>query len=711
MKLLHRLMQVLLATKHLNMRTIITGSFFGIILSIAGVTEAAAQKAAKDSVSVHVSALQEVVVTGQYQPQSLRKSVYQVRTITADRITRQGATSLTGVLNNELGIRFSNDRTLGTTDIELMGMSGRNVKILLDGVPLVDRGDTRESLNQIDVHTIERVEIVEGPMSVSYGSDALAGVINIITKKGGKSKLSVSAGVQEESAGGEYEPGLNKGVHNQYLNLSWQKKNWTISAGGAHNDFGGWKEGRDSLADKREWHPKEQWLGNARVGYRTNKLNTWYRLDALTETINSLGTVFQTTNTARDQNYYTHRYLHQVQADYNMNERLQWNALAAYTDYSRRTQTSLLDLNTGKTTLSLGDGEQDKASFNSLVARVTAQYKISEKLSLQPGLDFNRESAKGARISETPSITDFAVFASAEWRPVTGINIRPGLRFIRNSVYNAPPVVPSVNTKFDLGKNFDLRVAYAHGFRSPALRELYFYFFDASHSIKGNTNLKAEYSNSFNGSLTWHPELEKAVKFKATVGAFYNEFRNQINYGADASVPDVLTYINIDRFKTTGGTLSSTLNYKAWQLNAGFSMIGRYNNLSDNSNYAKDDLPSFMWSPEVNANLLYDIQKIGTRLSLFYKFTGKRPVYQTMSVNGQTVAARAETASFSWADATVSKSLGKFITLNGGVKNIFNVTTLSSTVGDTGAAHSTGGDLPLSYGRSWFLGITFQWNQ
>lgn len=693
------------------MRTIITGSFCAIILSMAGNTEAAAQKAASDSMPVTVSTMQEVVVTGQYQPQSLRKSVYQVRTIAADRIARQGATSLTGVLNNELGIRFSNDRTLGTTDIELMGMSGRNVKILLDGVPLVDRGDTRESLNQIDVHTIERIEIVEGPMSVSYGSDALAGVINIITKKGGKSRLSVSAGMQEESVGSEYEPGINKGSHNQYLTVNWQKNNWNLSAGGSHNDFGGWKEGRDSLSDKREWHPKEQWLGHARLGYRNNKLNTWYRLDALAETINSLGAVFQTTNTARDQNYYSHRYLHQVQAEYNMSERLQWNAMAAYTDYSRRTQTTMLDLNTGKKTLSLGDGEQDKATFNSLVARITAQYRISDQLSLQPGLDLNRESAKGARISGSPSITDIAVFASAEWRPVTGINIRPGLRFIRNSVYDAPPVVPSVNTRFDLGKDFDLRIAYARGFRSPALRELYFYFFDASHSIKGNTNLKAEYSNSFNGSLTWHPELKKEFRLKATVGAFFNDFRNQINYGADASVPDVLTYVNIDKFRTTGGTLSAALNYKAWQLNAGFSMIGRYNNLSENSHYAKDDLPSLMWSPEVNANLLYDIQKTGTRISLFYKFTGKRPVYQAMVMNGQTVAARAETAGFSWADATVSKLIGKCITLNGGVKNIFNVTTLSSTVGDTGAAHSTGGDLPLSYGRSWFLGLAFQWNQ
>ncbi|NML20405.1 TonB-dependent receptor [Pseudoflavitalea sp. G-6-1-2] len=672
-----------------------------------------AQDAQKDSVSNRVSDLQEVVVTGQYQPQSLRKSVYQVRTINADRIKAQAATNLTGVLNNELGIRFFNDRALGTTDIELMGMSGRNVKILLDGVPMVDRGDTRESLNQIDVHSIDRIEIVEGPMSVSYGSDALAGVINIITKKPGKSSLSVSAGMQEESAGGEYNPLLNKGMHNQYLNLGWQKNGWSIAAGGAHNDFGGWKESRDVELAKQEWHPKEQWLGNARLGYRNAAFNAWYRFDMLRETISNNGPIFEATNTTPDQNFFSRRFMHQVQAEYNFSHRLQLSGIAAYTDYSRRTQTTILDLNTGKRTLSLGEGEQDKAKFNSLVARVTAQYKVSEKLSFQPGFDFNRESASGARIQGTPSITDFAFFASGEWKPTEGINIRPGLRVIRNSVYDAPPVIPSINTKFDVGRDFDLRLAYARGFRSPALRELYFYFFDASHSIKGNTNLEAETSNSFNGSLTWHPVLKNDVKLKTSVGAFYNDFRNQINYGYDALNPDIMTYVNIDRFKTTGVTISSTVSYKAWQGTLGFSYIGRYNRFADDTTYSKNSTsPTFVWSPEVNANLSYNIRKIGTSVSVFYKFTGKRPVYQATVRDGKPVAALAETASFHWADATVSKSLGKFITLSAGVKNIFDVTTLNSTLGDAGSVHNSGGgSVPLSYGRSYFAGIAFQWNQ
>ena len=153
--------------------------------------------------------------------------------------------------------------------------------------------------------------------------------------------------------------------------------------------------------------------------------------------------------------------------------------------------------------LTTGEGEQDISKFNSFVFRNTLQYQISNKISLQPGIDINREKASGQRILGNPVITDYAAFVSAEIKPTDKINIRPGLRFIKNSVYDAPPVIPSINTKFILSKQLDLRLAYAYGFRSPALRELYFDFVDANHNIVGNPNLKAENSNSFNGSLNW----------------------------------------------------------------------------------------------------------------------------------------------------------------------------------------------------------------
>ena len=142
---------------------------FFLLCTLVSVT---AQAQVKDSVKTSV--LDEVVVTGQYQPQSVKRSVYQVRIISKERIQKQAATKLQDVLNTELNIRFNQDLATGGSNMSMMGLSGQNVKILLDGVPMVGRQGTSNEINvnQIDVNSIERIEIIEGPMSVVYGADA-----------------------------------------------------------------------------------------------------------------------------------------------------------------------------------------------------------------------------------------------------------------------------------------------------------------------------------------------------------------------------------------------------------------------------------------------------------------------------------------------------------------------------------------------------------
>jgi len=645
--------------------------------------------------------LDEVVVTGQYEPQSLKKSVFQVRTINQQRIQQRGATNMLGLLNNELGIRFTNDNTLGTTDIQLMGMTGRNVKILLDGVPMVDRGDTRESLNQIDINAIERIEIVEGPMSVNYGSDALAGVINIITKKPEIQQFRINLKLQEETVGKEYSL-TEEGVHNRNLGLSYQKKGWSVEASGTQNNFGGWQG--YSTTRVKDWLPKDQLLGTIRLGYTRKDFNIWYRNNALGETILSEGLVNTNTQKARDQKYITRRMMHQAQSEWKINDRFQWTTVAAITNYTRRTQTSILDLATGSRTLSLGQGEQDVADLDAQMIRSTLHYKISDAVSLQPGIDFNREQAGGQRILGNPVISDLALFVSSSVNAGKRLSLRPGLRFIRNSVYDAPPVIPSVNTKLIITPALDLRLAYARGFRSPALRELYFNFFDASHSIKGNPNLKAEYSNSFNGYLVWTAKEPKGLA-KVTLGSFYNQFNDLISYGIDPSDPSVNMTVNIDKFKTTGGTLEAQLRFKNLESTIGYSHIGRYNSFTDNQDYADKNLATFLWSPEVNANVSYTIPKVNLTAGLFYKFTGKRPGY----LMDGTDLKLTEISAFSWADFTLLKTFKAF-NVNAGVKNIFNITRINNTATNGSGAHSTGGPVATSYGRSYFLGLNYSFS-
>jgi outer membrane receptor for ferrienterochelin and colicins len=652
--------------------------------------------------------LKDVVVTGQYQAQSVKQSVYRVRTISSERIQLRGATDVLGVLSNELGVRLSNDATLGETDVELMGMSGQSVKILLDGVPLVDRGSTRQSLSQIDINTIERIEIVEGPMSVVYGTDALAGVINLITKKGGSNQLVVSARVQEETVSTEYKPFDGKGVHNENLSVQWSGHGWFANGSITRNDFGGWQG--SYTGRRKEWHPKDQLFANGSLGYSTGKWELWYRLDYLDEDIKSPGDINTGNYKATDQHYYTSRYTHQAQGAWKLNDQLSFNGALSYQDYKRTTETTIRDFRTNTSSLSADEGSKDVSGFNTLFFRSTAQYKASAAVMLQPGIEVKRDASSGQRIEGTPVISDYALFASAEIKPLSWLNIRPGVRISRNSVYDAPPVIPSINTRFNLSKDMDLRLSYARGFRAPALRELYFYFFDASHAIKGNRDLKAEYSNSFNGSISWQLPGITALQCTITLSGFYNDFSNLIDIGYDAANPMVSTYINVNRFRTTGGMLEHKLNWKELEAAIGLSYIGRYNRFTDDTAYNKSyPTPTFTWTPEVNANIIYHFGRIGATLNVFYKYSGERPTYELVNINNAEAVHLAKIAAFHYADVTATKRINRYLTVNGGVKNVFDVDRLRNTSSDAGQGHSTGGPVLMWYGRSYFLGLSFRW--
>lgn len=655
--------------------------------------------------------LNEVVVTGQYKPQTLKNAVYRVRTINAEKISKRAATNIQQVLTTEFGFRFANDLTLGTTDVEMMGMSGRNVKILLNGVPLVDRSDLRESLNQVDINTVERIEIVEGPMSVVYGTDALAGVINIITKKAAAQTLNLSAKIQEETVGSEYQAFQKKGIHNKNITASWRGGNWSALVGVSNNEFGGWnvlpKNATSSeVASSTFFKPKNQYLANGKLGFSAKNVNVWYRLDFLNEDIASRGGI-NPNYTVITQTYNTQRINNQLHADITLNKNATLNVTGGFTNLTRATETSKYDFGTGETTLTNGVGEQDVAKFNATILRSTLQYRLSDIVSVQPGFEFNRDAGSGARIAGAPAINDFAFFASAEIRPSEKIKLKPGVRFIHNSVYDAPLAVPSLNAMLNLSKSVELRLGYGRGFRAPALRELYFDFFDASHAIKGNEDLKAEKSNSFDASLACDVFTEGEFKVRSILSGFYNNFYDRIDYGIDANDPTITTLINISKYKTTGLSFDNNLTFKNLQANVGAAFIGRYNQLTNNTT---GEIPSFSWTPEVFTNVSYNIPKLDAALSLYLKFTGTRPNYQIDDLTS--TAKLVKVGAFTWSDLMLNKSINKYLTVNAGVKNLFDVTSLSNTASSSGGAHSTGaGNIAYSYGRSYVLGLTANWHK
>ncbi len=180
------------------------------------------------------------------------------------------------------------------------------------------------------MNSIERIEIIEGPMSVIYGADALAGVINIITKKSPDGKLDLNARVHEETVGKEY--GLSKGIHNESIGVAYAKNKFNTRFDFSKNRFGGFKG--DSTGREEAWHPKSQWLGDALVGYQSDKSRVYYRVDYLWEDIynpGNYGAGGGKSNIALDQHYISKRLMHQVQGAHSFSDKASFTGAFAYT--------------------------------------------------------------------------------------------------------------------------------------------------------------------------------------------------------------------------------------------------------------------------------------------------------------------------------------------------------------------------------------------
>ncbi|PKP23742.1 MAG: hypothetical protein CVU06_06685, partial [Bacteroidetes bacterium HGW-Bacteroidetes-22] len=203
--------------------------------------------------------MEEVVVTAQFTPQRADKSIYRVKVINSKQIEMKAVTNLSDLLRSEVSIRTSQDGVLGSS-ISLQGLSGENVKFLIDGIPVIGRMNGNIDLGQLNLNNADHVEIIEGPMSVVYGSNALAGVINIITRENQHDRLMARANVYAESVG----------VFNTDGAFSLKTGRHLLTFNGGRNFFGGYADPDTSRG--KLWKPKRQVFADGSWLYTKDKL-------------------------------------------------------------------------------------------------------------------------------------------------------------------------------------------------------------------------------------------------------------------------------------------------------------------------------------------------------------------------------------------------------------------------------------------------------
>ncbi len=635
-----------------------------------------------------IFSLKQVVVTGHSTPTPIDSSLYNVRVIDKQKIVSSGATSLGDLFFTEPNINLSSDLILGTR-IEMFGMSGQNVKVMIDGVPVIGRLGGNIDLSQISVDNIDHVEIIEGPMSVVYGNNALAGTINVITDKKRYHTTEINASTDVESVG----------RYNGALDVSQKVGKSTIGISGNYSKF----DGVDfNKADRpMEWKPQQQYAINGRYLIDLGKWNVAVKGSVYNSKLTIKGKI-DGEYKARDTYYYTDRYTGSITTKGKWNSNNDLSVLFSHSYYDHSVQAAVKDM----TTLKEEKGEKVSAQSekNTLMRTVWNHQFQPKKLSMETGLDFSLSSMDGDRVNKSKKLNNYAAFLNIRYSPWNNFELQPGIRVIHNTKFDAP-ILYSINAKWNMAENLSWRVSAAKGYRAPNVKEMYLSFFHAGFWMLGNEDLKAEKSNSYNTSLDYDIRWKENC-LKASAKLFYNDVYDMIAQTYTSAKRDTSKYYNIARHKTRGGSLGATLFIKdILRINASGIVTARYNRISE---YKASD--KFTTTMDIIAGVQVKEPRSKIQLNANIKLYGKQEFFR---LDGEDVK-KANLEPYEMLNVSVNRRfLKNRLNVTIGAKNLLNVkdVKMNGVPSSGGGGHGASDRESIAFGTSYFAKVSFKFSR
>ncbi len=675
--------------------------------------------------------LDEVVITGQYQPQSIRKSVHNVIVIDRAQIERQAANNLADLLNFNLNLTIIPNSQTGKSTISFFGLDSQYFNILVDNIPLVsDNGlGNNIDLTQINLDDIERIEIVEGAMGVEYGANAVSGVINIITKKGIESSWNIQVIAQEETVSDEYA-WFDEGRHIQALNATHRfNDKWQARVGFNRNQFAGFynnRLGKDHYLNDGlrgyDWLPKTQINTNAALNYQTEKFNLFYKFEYFNEVINfhnaavraNIDPVSQTSNpSATDRIFTTNRFINNLSVNGQLNSGANYSASLSYQQQQRDlNQFNYYILTEEKTNETDETYQSSKVLFsNGAISNLIKDKKYNFQLGYETRYIQGYDTQATGEITQEDkenSQSNVALFSSAEYNFSDKFSLRPGIRYEYNSMFHSK-LLASLSARYLMNNGYELRGNIGTSYRTPNFEELYYYFVDSNHDVRGNENLNPE--NGYTAFInlkkrSWFNNLSLINGLKLS----YIDIKDRIDLAIVNTLPLQYQFINIDAYKLWGVTSENSIQADDWTFNVGATLQGISRIVNDEVN-ANDD---FLYAYQVNAGATYHIKKWQTAFTVLIKYNGKQDNYiaSGMDDNGNSLFTKATTDAYSWLDASIQKSfLNNKIQATLGGRNLLDVTDVTIRNASTGGIHASNNNgLLLGYGRSFYLKLLYELN-
>lgn len=518
--------------------------------------------------------LDRVVITGTRTEQVLSESPVRTEIISRDDIERHHARNLHEAINLLPGALIHKVHGKTGYEVWLQGVDSNRVLVLIDGEPVSASTGTTVDLTQIGTINIDRIEVVKGATSALYGSNAIGGVINIITRKPSKA-FSYSIRGDMGSFGSQNVSG-NEFNHAQrtvagYMAL--KKPTWFSDINFDVVDSDGFKPYNhhwDQLGPK-----SLKGTGRLSMGF-TPSVNQEYVIaaDYYLE-----DTRYQTTrNNAGKPDYRVKREeadrtTYKVAANW-------W--LDHWGDIQLRYFNEVFDDTTEQDSISTDYLEQQRDA-ELTTHKFMSQWTLESRSGLvfTSGIDYVDESLRQqTRIQTSPTnVREFSelakpspsrhnieFFHQADIYASERLQLLPGFRWQNDSDFG-DYLTPKLNGRFKLGDLNDnttymLRFGVGKGYRVPSLKERY-YKFDHSQNgyvVNGNPDLQPESSKSF--QLGW--VISKPNAFSVDLNIFYNKLVDLIEVesseppSASNDFVQQFLYVNVRKAKTQGGEVSGT---------------------------------------------------------------------------------------------------------------------------------------------------------
>ena len=591
--------------------------------------------------SLDDDAVEEIVVTGTRSERPLGSSPVATKVVTAEDIVASGAEDVGDLLQQVPGVDIQQG-FLGST-VRLQGLDPEHVLVMVDGQRVTGRAGGAIDLSRIPVDSIERIDIVEGSGSALYGSDAMGGVIHIITRDP-TSDTRVHARARGGTIGtGDVSGGIEGGSDEVRARADF----------GLHTNA---VVDRDPSDEVTSGAGQLQGQGSARLDFdptadlKVAATGSYSRLTLRAVDGSDSGALYDRTN---------------IQEETRATLEPRWvpdeqTIFVAHLGFTAFRDQYLSDQRGADVLDSYADTRDQLGQLTLTVERFYGRHR------LMLGAEGLAEWLTSERLAEGQSQRQRGgAFLQDEWMVVDGpakLAVLPSARIDGDSSFGAVPTA-RLAARFAPVEPLALRVAVGTGYRAPSFREQALLFENpgSGYRVDGNPDLQPETSRQLNGSVEWTPG--KALTMMGS--GFFHDVDQLITVATVADDPGLtrFSYANVARARSAGG--EATFEVRPWTW---LDLGGSYT-YTDARDLTLDRELEGRARHRGTASLGLDIEPSDTQLTSRGGFVGSRSFYSDVDDPDATVE---RPAGYALVDVRLEQGIGRSVGAFAGIDNVLD---------------------------------------